>query len=66
MVTFDSPIERCAVCGEVVLIDQTQRECASEHGCGDRKCPLHEFFEGTSFDDGRRAGTRAAPGRSTT
>ena len=65
MVTFDSPIERCAVCGEVVLIDQTQRECASEHGCGDRKCPLHDFFEGQTFDTGQHGQRKVTSERTT-
>ena len=46
MVTFDSPIERCTVCGQVVLLDQTQEECATEHGCGRRECALEKYFEG--------------------
>ena len=46
MVTFDSPIERCTVCGQIVLLDQTQKECATEHGCGSRECALGKYFEG--------------------
>jgi hypothetical protein len=46
MVTFDSPIERCTVCRQIVLLDQTQNECATEHGCGSRECALGKYFEG--------------------
>jgi len=46
MVTFDSPIEKCVVCGQIVLLDQTQGECAREHGCGSRECALGKYFEG--------------------
>lgn len=47
---FDSPIERCPVCREMVLLDQTQAECAREHHC--RKgaaCPLAQYFTGIDF-----------------
>jgi hypothetical protein len=42
---FDSPISRCEVVREMVLTDQTQAECATEHGCPpDRICPLRGCF----------------------
>jgi len=47
---FDSPFTWCAKCGEVVLLDQTQCECAAEHRCGDIACPLLEMFSGIDFD----------------
>lgn len=47
MANFDSPIERCEVCGEYVLLDQIQEECAREHGCGRSvDCPLKRYFDG--------------------
>ncbi|MCX7180882.1 MAG: hypothetical protein NTX56_19645 [Proteobacteria bacterium] len=47
---FDSPIEPCPVCGQMVLLDQTRIECAREHGCGtDIPCPLQEYFTGIDF-----------------
>lgn len=46
---FDSPFEFCPRCGEFVLLDQTQRECAAEHGCGKVDCPLERFFTGIDF-----------------
>ena len=46
---FDSPFTCCPKCGEMVLLDQTQRECAAEHHCGDAKCPLAEIFSGIDF-----------------
>jgi hypothetical protein len=42
---FDSPIARCEIVEEMVLIDETQLECACEHGCPpDRICPLTRYF----------------------
>lgn len=42
---IDSPISRCEAVREMVLTDQTQRQCALEHGCPPgRKCPLDGCF----------------------
>lgn len=42
---FDSPIARCEIIEEMVLIDETQAECAREHDCPpDRICPLARYF----------------------
>ena len=42
---FDSPVARCEVAREMVLLDETQRECAREHGCAPgQKCPLAGWF----------------------
>jgi len=46
---LDSPFEYCVVCRDYVLLDQTQRECAREHACSRRECPLHRFFTGIDF-----------------
>lgn len=46
---FDSPFEYCPRCREVVLLDQTRRECAAEHRCPDCECPLARFFTGIEF-----------------
>ena len=47
---FDSPVEPCPVCGQMVLLDQTQVECAREHGCNtDTPCPLQKYFTGIDF-----------------
>lgn len=43
---IDSPFEICPVCDEYVLLDQTQGQCAREHGCENVKCPLSRFFVG--------------------
>ena len=45
MCTFDAPIVSCEFCGEYVLRDQTCEQCAEEHACGDRDCPLRDCFE---------------------
>jgi len=42
---IDSPIGRCEVVREMVLTDQTQSQCACEHGCAPGlKCPLEGCF----------------------
>lgn len=47
---FDSPIGPCPLCGQMVLLDQTQRECAGEHHCSaDAACPLQRLFTGIDF-----------------
>lgn len=47
---FDSPIEPCPVCGQMVVLDQTQHECACEHDCpSETPCPLQKFFTGLDF-----------------
>jgi hypothetical protein len=47
MSTFiDSPFEICPVCDEYVFLDQSYRQCAREHHCGNMKCPLEHFFLG--------------------
>lgn len=45
MTFIDSPIGRCEAVKEMVLLDETQRECAREHGCPPgRDCPLEGCF----------------------
>jgi len=45
MCTFDSPIARCEAVHEMVLLDETQQECAREHECPPgRQCPLDGCF----------------------
>ena len=47
---FDSPIEYCPVCGQMVILDQTRIECAREHACkSDTECPLQKYFTGIDF-----------------
>jgi len=44
---FDSPIDHCLVCRQMVVLDQTQAECAREHRCKmGTLCPLREYFTG--------------------
>ena len=45
MCFFDSPVGRCEAVGEMVLLDETQAECACEHGCPPGfACPLAGYF----------------------
>jgi predicted RNA-binding Zn-ribbon protein involved in translation (DUF1610 family) len=53
VIMFDSPFDYCPKCGEMVLLDQTQRECAAEHRCGDWRCPLQTVFTGIDFRIGQ-------------
>lgn len=47
---FDSPFDHCPRCGEIVLLDQTLKECAREHQCTDMSdCPLKKLFCGYDF-----------------
>ena len=45
---FDSPFDYCAACGQYVLLDQTQKQCAREHGCA-MSCPIGQLFTGIEF-----------------
>lgn len=51
---FDSPFVFCPRCGEMVLLDQTRRECAREHGCDQEPCPLAAWFGGIDFRQDQR------------
>lgn len=45
MTFIDSPIGRCEAVKEMVLLDETQAECAREHNCPPgRVCPLEGCF----------------------
>ncbi len=41
---FGSPFAYCPVANDCVLLDQTLRECAREHGCRESRCPLQGLF----------------------
>ncbi len=44
---FNSPLEYCTVCRMYVALDQSQGECAAEHGCSPQQpCPLTHLFPG--------------------
>ena len=53
MCFIDSPIGRCELVRELVLLDQTQAECAAEHGCAPScVCPLAGcFYERSGLSD---------------
>ena len=55
MCFFDSPIGRCEAVRELVLLDETQQECACEHGCpAGFECPLKGWFtEQSGVSDAR-------------
>lgn len=45
MCTFDAPIARCEAMNQMVLLDETRKECACEHGCPPGQiCPLAANF----------------------
>jgi hypothetical protein len=56
--TFDSPVGRCEAVKEMVLLDETQFECAREHNCPPgRNCPLEGCFapvSGLTAEDAER------------
>ena len=44
---FDSPMEHCEVCGQMVTLAQTFAECQRKHACAkDQVCPLQKYFTG--------------------
>ena len=48
---FDSPMEHCPVCGQMVVLDQAMRECGRKHGCDTgTECPLQKYFTGTEAE----------------
>ncbi len=66
MTFLDSPIGRCEAVREMVLLDETQKECAREHGCPDgRNCPLKGWFTEQSgvSDPANLPAKRATPRR---
>ncbi|MCP5151107.1 MAG: hypothetical protein H6983_06360 [Ectothiorhodospiraceae bacterium] len=52
---YDTPLEICPKCNELVALDQTQKECANEHGCKHARCPLDGAFSGHTFHEGAPA-----------
>ena len=66
MCTFDSPVGRCEAVREMVLLDETQAECAREHGCPPgRDCPLAGCFalvSGVADDHAAMPPPCSAPG----
>lgn len=58
---FDSRIGRCEKVREMVLLDETQQECAREHDCPPgRECPLEGCFTEHSGLDPEHPDARAA------
>jgi hypothetical protein len=50
---FDSPMEYCTICRQMVTLDQSQDECAREYGCRlDTVCPLLSYFPRTDAAHG--------------
>ena len=63
---FDSPFDVCPVCRQVVLLDQTQAQCAREHGCpGAGACSLEPYFTGVACIAIARKGGKSATRRRT-
>jgi hypothetical protein len=47
---FDSPFDFCPRCEQMVLLDQTLKECVREHQCDEvTLCPLGNYFSGHDF-----------------
>jgi hypothetical protein len=62
----DSHFQYCALCRADVLLNQTQRRCAGEHGCEDlSKCVLRRFFTGTEPREAYVAKKLSIKGRKT-
>ena len=41
---FNSPLQYCSECKQYVELDQTQAECAQQHGCRIERCPIAHLF----------------------
>jgi hypothetical protein len=41
---YNSPLQYCSECKQYVELDQTQTECAQQHGCKIGRCPLAHLF----------------------
>jgi hypothetical protein len=52
---FASPFEWCKVCKDYVLLDQSHRQCAREHGCQLIDCPFAKYFTGPDVKAGDNA-----------
>lgn len=47
---YDSPIDHCPVCKQMVVLDQTRVECQRAHHCSkDVSCPLESSFTSIDF-----------------
>lgn len=45
MTILDIKVARCEVAKDMVFLDETQKQCAKEHGCpAGTKCPLEGCF----------------------
>jgi len=59
---FDSPMEHCPVCGQMVALDQTRKECGLKHGCdANVACPLQEYFTGIDLATDQPKKERTVP-----
>jgi hypothetical protein len=63
---FNSPLHYCTLCREYVELDQSQADCAREHGCTSEACPLKAYFldeqpSRPNVDAGREPPTPAPP-----
>ena len=64
MCTFDAPIARCETMHQMVLLDETRKECACEHGCPPGQiCPLAADFARRSglYEAHPEIGARSQP-----
>jgi hypothetical protein len=51
---FDSPMEHCQVCGQMIALDQSKPECGRRNGCAtDTVCPLQKYFAGIDCSAGQ-------------
>jgi len=57
---FASPFEYCPHCGQCVLLDQTQPQCAAEQQCKILLCPFDKYFTGKEMESAS-AGPRRRP-----
>jgi len=55
---FNSPLHYCPSCKQYVELDQTQQECALQHGCKVDPCPFTHLFKADAQASQKTSGTQ--------
>ncbi len=59
---FNSPLQYCKVCKQYIALDQSQEECAKQHGCRVEVCPYAGLFSPPAESEETKAhGASEAP-----
>jgi len=58
---FNSPLHYCTLCKQYVELDQTQQQCALQHGCKIDPCPVTHLFKPQTSTGEKSADARVTP-----